>query len=120
MDKQDRRWPGVNGSGPWRSPSSPPSSSSAAALIPGDQTQLGDVCSHTDVFSFPASLRAKMREVDPQRWIILDYVTEVISEHSCPQGRLQGPYLCTRHQTAHVHGSSHTAVFVLLLAGFLS
>lgn len=49
MDKQDRRWPGVNGNGPWRSPSSPPSAS-AAALIPGDQTQLGDICSLTDVF----------------------------------------------------------------------
>lgn len=50
MDKRDRRRPGVNGNGPWRSPSSPPSS--AAALIPVDQTHLGDIGSQTDVFFF--------------------------------------------------------------------
>lgn len=55
-----------------------------------------------------------MWEVDPQRWITLDYVTEVISEHSCPQGRLQGPYLCTLHQTTHVHGSSHGSFYYWL------
>lgn len=62
-------------------------SSSSFSLISVDQNRLGDICSLMDLFYFHFTLK-QVCEVAPQLWISFDYVTEVITAHSCLGARL--------------------------------